>query len=109
MDGTQQLVAVGGLGLAAVNFWTSNQRPLITGVLWGDAGADAAAGHKALLGLGGELLLIAILTLVAGQSDGMATGMLAAVAALWVLWGIHHYTGVTATPAPAPARTTTLA
>lgn len=91
MDGTQQLVAVGGLGLAGVNFWTGRQRPAITGVLWGDKGADVSAGHQAMLGLGGELVLVVVLTMAAGASQSLAYGMLAVVAALWVLWGMHYY------------------
>jgi hypothetical protein len=92
MDGTQQLVGVGGLALVGVNYWTSQQRPAISGVILGTS-QDTAAGHKALLGIGGELLVVGLLTLVAGSSDSMALGMLAAIAALWVLWGIHYYGG----------------
>lgn len=97
MDGTQQLVAVGGIGLVAANFWTGQQRPRIVGVLWGDKGADPSAGHAAMLGIGGELLLVVLLVLAAGMSQSVAYGMLAIIAALWVLWGIHYYGSSSAT------------
>lgn len=89
MDGTQQLVAVGGLGLVGVNYWTSAQRSAIGSTVWN--GKAPAAARSALLAIAGELLLVFILTMVAGQSDSLAYGMLAILAALWVLWSMQHY------------------
>lgn len=86
-------VIAAGLGLVAVNFWTSNQRPAIAGLVFGDTkGAQAQqAARNAALGIGGELVLLLVLSVVAGASDSLALGMLAVVGALWVLWGITYY------------------
>lgn len=89
MDGMQTLVAAGAFGLVGVNFWTGDQRQRIGGVLW--TGANPADAHRALLELGGELLLVAVLIILAGLSDTMAKGMAAIVAALWILWAIGYY------------------
>lgn len=91
MDGTQQLVAVGGLGLVGVNYWTSKQRTAIAGTVWNGKAPQQA--RSAFLAIGGELLLVFLLTMAAGQSDSLAYGMLAIVAALWVLWAMQHYGG----------------
>lgn len=91
MDGSQQLVAVGGLALVAANFWTGSQRSAVSGVLWGAKGADVTAGHQAILGIAGELVLVVVLAMAAGASDSLSYGMLAIVAALWILWGMHYY------------------
>lgn len=97
MDGTQELVLLGGFGLLGVHLWTSSQRADISAAFFGGKGAPAA--HTALLQIAGELLLLLILIVVAGQGGGLAAGMLAVVASLWVLWGISHYR----TPATGPA------
>lgn len=91
---TRTPVWVGGLGLVAVNFWTSSQRDAIANLVFGDKQGAAAAqpGHAALVGIGGELVLLLVLFVVAGMSDQLASAMLAIVAALWVLWGITYYT-----------------
>lgn len=101
MDGTQQLVAVGGLGLVGVNYWTSAQRTAIAGTVWN--GKAPAQARGALIAIGGEVLLVFVLTMVAGQSDSLAYGMLAIIVALWVLWAMAHYgkkSGTAAAPAP---------
>lgn len=89
MEGTQSLVALGGLGLVGVNFWTSAQREQVAATVWNKKGA--AASHKVLTTVGGELVLVLVLVLVAGQSDSLANGMLAVIASLWVLWAMQHY------------------
>lgn len=105
MDGRQSLVATTGAGLAAVTFWTTSQRGAIGGTLWNKS--DPAKAHSALLALGGELLLVAILTFAAGTSDTAANATLALLAALWILWAIQHYGGgkkaaQTSAPSQAP-------
>lgn len=102
MDGRQQLVGTVGAGLVAVNFWTSNQRAAIGGTVWSKR--DPAKAHAALLAVGGELLLVGLLTLGAGTSDTAANATLAILAALWILWAIKHYsaTGGKAAPTSAP-------
>lgn len=92
---TRSIVIAGGLGLVGVNFWTSNQRPAIANVIFGDKGADPNAARSALVGIGGELLLVLILVMMAGASEALSRTALAIIAALWVLWGIHYYASPT--------------
>jgi hypothetical protein len=89
VDGRQQLVATAGVGLVAVNFWTSNQRAAVGGTVWSKK--DPTKAHTALLAIGGELLLVAILTFAGGTSDTAANASLAVLAALWILWAMKHY------------------
>ena len=89
MDGRQQLAATAGIGHVAVNFWTSNQRSAIGGTVWSKH--DPTKAHTALLAVGGELLLVGVLTLFAGTSDTAANAVIAILAALWILWAITHY------------------
>jgi len=91
MDGKTAVVGIGGLGLIAANFWNGNQRQAIGGTVW--KGNNPQVAHKALLGLSGELLLVFLMYLGAGASDGLATAMVVVVITLWVLWAIAHYTG----------------
>lgn len=92
MEGKQSVVALGGLALVGVNWWNSDQRGAISDAFAGHS--HPAKAHSALLQMGGELLLVLVVTIVAGMSDSLGTGMLALIAALWILWGIQHYAGV---------------
>ena len=94
-------VAVAGVALIGLNAWNGPQRPALTAALNGKAGSQPGA-HKALLQMAGEALLVLVFTVAAGTSDAVGTGMVAAVVALWVLYGITYYTG-RQTPKPAPA------
>lgn len=89
MNGKQQAVAAGGLALIGVNVWTGGQKSSIAGLLDGTAGADN--GRSILVHLGSELILVLVATIAAGTSDAVATGMVAAIVALWVIWGIAYY------------------
>lgn len=89
MTGKQSAVAVGGLGLVAVNYWTSAQRTAVVNTLWDKR--DPSAAHRALLGIGGELLLVGVLAFAAGQSDALGAGMIAIIVSLWVLWAMGYY------------------
>lgn len=103
MEPKQSAVAIGGVGLVAVNYWTSKQRTAVVGTLWDKK--DPSAAHAALLGIGGELLLVGVLAVAAGQSDTLGNGMVAIVVALWILWAINYYTiGSPHTTAGAPVK-----
>jgi hypothetical protein len=103
-----QGVLFGGLALAGVNAWTSQQRTALGGVLNGQTSAEAP-GHAALLQLGAELVLIVVAAVAADSSDGVGTGMAAAIAALWVLWAIKYYTRKPSAPAVAVPGSSVLA
>lgn len=83
-------VAVAGGALILVNVWTTSDRTALGDVLNGNAKAQAAA-HSVLLKIGAEALAILVATIAAGSSDAVGNGMIAAVAALWVLWAINYY------------------
>lgn len=85
MNGKQELVAAGGLALVGVNFWTSSQRSAVAGTVWSKK--DPAASHKVLLAVGGELVLVAVLTATAG-SPVAANAAIAIIVALWILWAM---------------------
>lgn len=102
MNGSQQIVGLGGMGLIAVNFWTGPQRSDIGPLL---AGQSAPNSHAAFREIGAELLFVVIATALAGVGGSWGTAMAAVVIGLFILWGIQHYT----TPHPAKAATTTTA
>lgn len=93
MSDKQNLVAAGGLGLIAVNFWLGGARQTVTAgsLKPGSTGDATAASHTAIKKIAGELLFVGIAVLVSGISDAAGTAMLAVIAALAVLWAIHHY------------------
>lgn len=92
-------VAVAGGALIAVNGWYSPQRQAVSDILNGKANAGPA-GHRAILQIGGEALVVLVAVVAAGSSDNVGTGMIAAIVALWVLWSINHF--ATAGPMAAP-------
>lgn len=101
MSGTQQLVGAAGLGLVAVNAWTT-QRVDFRGV-FGDG--DIGQAHKAAKEVGAELIGVAVLVLVAGASQGGAQAALAVLACLWLVWlmrrgGTTDSTSFSSTPIP---------
>lgn len=109
MNGAQQIVGLGGMGLIAVNFWTGDQRADIGPLL---AGKSAPNSHGAFREIGAELLFVVIATALAGLGGGWGTAMAAVVVGLFILWGIQHYAGgptttksstTSATPAPTTA------
>lgn len=99
MNGAQQVVGLGGMGLIAVNFWTGSQRADIGPLL---AGKAAPNSHTAFREIGAELLFVVIATALAGVGGSWGTAMAAVVIGLFILWGIQHYSN----PQPAKATTT---
>jgi hypothetical protein len=100
VNGTQQLVGLGGMGLIAVNFWTGEQRGQIVPAITGSG--NVANAHGAFKEVGAELLFVIIATVLAGLGGGWGTGMVAVIVALFILWGITHYgkaSSTTTTPA----------
>lgn len=92
MSGKQQAVGALGAALVAANFWTGSNRPLVSAVVGkGSTPADAAAAHTALKSVGLELLFVAVATLLAGLSDGLAGAMIAVIVALFILWAVTHF------------------
>lgn len=91
---SQTLVAAGGIGLIAANYWLGGAKQTVTaGTLTKGASADAtAASHTEIKKVAAELLFVGVATLIAGISDAAASAMLAVIAALFVLWAINHYT-----------------
>lgn len=89
MTGTQSLVGFGGVGLVAANFWFGGQRSQVSAGLFGSG--DPGVAHTALLTLGGEMLLVVVVTVLAGISDAWAGVMAAVIVGLWILWAMHHY------------------
>lgn len=89
---SQTLVGGVGLGLVAANYWTSSHKTVSAGLFNPNAGASAEqAAHTELFKLGLELLVVGALTLIAGTSPAAATGALAIVVALAIVWAIKHY------------------
>lgn len=91
MTGAQTLVGAGGVGLVAANFWFGGSHQTVSAGLFGSG--DPGAAHSALLGLGGEMLLVVVLTVLAGLSDAWGTAMAVVVVGLAILWAINHYAG----------------
>jgi hypothetical protein len=106
VNGSQQLVGLGGLGLIAVNFWTGDQRTEIAPVLGGKG--TVADAHSAFKEIGAELLFVVIATMLAGL-PGWGAGMVAVIVALYILWGINHYSNPQPAKSTTPATTTTAA
>lgn len=87
----QSLVAAGGIGLIVANYWTGPARSTITGGLFGSG--DTGAAHSQLGVMVGELLFVIVAAILAGISDAWGTAMVAVIAALFILWSIHHFAG----------------
>jgi hypothetical protein len=85
-------VAFAGAGLIAVNAWTGPQRQQISDALNGKANSSSGA-HSAWVQIGAEAAFVLVATVAAGSSDSVGTGMIAALIALWVIWGINRYGG----------------
>ena len=91
MNGTQSLVGFGGAGLVFANFWFGGNRASLSGGLFGKGSTSAA--HSVLLTLGGEMLLVLVLTVLAGVSDGLGSVFSVLIVGLWILWAMHHFAG----------------
>lgn len=89
MNGLQTLVGAGGVGLVAANFWFGGQRSTVSAGLFGSG--DPGVAHKALVTLGGEMLLVVVLVVLAGISDAWAAAMAVVIVGLAILWAINHY------------------
>lgn len=89
MNGAQTLVGAGGVALVATNFWTGGQRGSVSAGLFGSG--DPGVAHKALLTLGGEMIFVVVLTILAGLGDTWGAAMAVAIVGLWILWAINHY------------------
>ena len=89
MNGSQQLVGWGGLGLVGVDFWLGGQRGTVAEGLFGTG--STASAHSALLRLGGEALFVVVATILAGVNDSLGTVMVVAIVGLWILWAMNHY------------------
>lgn len=100
MDGKTAIVGIGGLGLVAANYWTGNQRRLLGGAVFTPSHGGRTEAHSALLAVGGELLLVGLLYLLAGASDQLANVAVVLVLTLWVLFAITRSTGAPATSKP---------
>lgn len=113
MNGAQTLVGIGGLGLIAVNYWTGSQRAPVTSILSTQPSTQQLAqSHGALVEIGGEFLFVLVAVVLSGTSDGLGKALVAVIVALWVLWGINHYSKApssSATSLPANKSTGTVA
>lgn len=91
MSAQQQLVGAAGIGLVVANVWTGPQRKSLAGVLGSSTAAvDTAAAHKTAKAIGGELLGVGALVLLAGASSSAGNAALIVLVALWVLWLTHR-------------------
>lgn len=98
MNGSQTLVGAGGVGLVIANFWFSPAKSQTSAGLFGSG--DPAVAHKAILGLGGEILFVIVATMLAGISQTWATVMTLVIVGLGILWAIHHYSKSTTSTTP---------
>jgi hypothetical protein len=89
-----------GLGLIAVNAWTGNQKSDIASLL---NGKPTSTAKRTAINVGGETALVLVMSFVAQSGPGASKAMLAAIVALWVLWGIQHYSGTAAPEGAAQA------
>lgn len=89
MTGSQTLVGAGGVGLVFANFWFGGDRPQVSASLFGSG--DPGTAHTALVKLGGEMLLVVVLTVLAGLSDQWGSAMAVVIVGLAILWAINHY------------------
>lgn len=95
----QNLVGAAGVGLVLVGAWTGNVHKEITGGLFHGGSADQA--HTGLKTVAVELVAVAIMTVIAGASDGAGNLMLVLVVALGILFAInnpHPFTSSTQQP-----------
>ena len=93
MNGKQQTVAIVGVGLVLLNFWTTDARQIVTAGVFSNG--DTARAHQELKVFAGELLFVALASIAAGFGDGWGTALVAAIVALAILWAMHRYTGKT--------------
>lgn len=105
MNGSQQIVGLGGMGLIAVNFWTGTQRSEVVPIITG--GGSVASAHSAFKELGAELLFVVIATVLAGVDGGWGTGLVAVIVGLFILWGINYYGKPHPAKTSAPSTSTT--
>lgn len=94
MNGTQSLVAAGGIGLVIANYWTGPAKAQVSSGAF-QKGGDVAAAHGQIKIIAGELLFVGVATLLAGLGDTWATAMVVLIVALFTLWAINHYGGGT--------------
>jgi hypothetical protein len=85
------MVAVGGLGLVGANFWFGPQRQSLDSLIWD--GQPSATAKTSLLQIGGEMVLLLILYLLAGESDQLGLAMVTIVITLWILFYMSRETG----------------
>lgn len=91
MNTQQSVVAAGGLGLVAANWWTKQRHVIFAGAFNSSAStAQQAAAHKALLTVGAQLLFVAVASFLAGTSSGLGNAMVAMIVALAILWLITY-------------------
>ncbi len=99
MDGKQQLVGLGGVGLIAVNFFLKSgggaqKGPVLSVVeVPGLAQNQLVQAHKTLIDLALELVAVAVLTVIAGVSDQAANLVLVVLVGLWLAWAMGKYAG----------------
>lgn len=86
MNGQQELVGAGGIGLVAANVWTTQRSALAGMFASGAAPEDVARAHTALRDVGIELLFVGGATLLAGLNSPTGNAMVAMVVVLWVLF-----------------------
>lgn len=91
MNTKQDVVAVAGMGLILADFWLGNDRAPVAAGLFGRAGGSAGTAHADLKKYAGELLFVAVATLIAGLSSSAGSAMCALIFALGVLWSIQHF------------------
>lgn len=95
MSAQQSMVAVGGLGLVGANFWFGPQRQSLDSLIW--QGQASSTAKTSLLQIAGELVLILIMYLFAGESDQTGLAMVVVVITLWILFYMSRETPTTAT------------
>lgn len=93
MNGKQNVVAAGGLGLILANFWLGGARKTVTaGTINKGATTDqTAAAHLEIKKFAGELLFVGVAVLLSGWSDTAGSAMIAVIVALFILWAINHF------------------
>jgi hypothetical protein len=96
MTGGQSFVGFAGAALVFANFWLGGNRQTVAGGLFGTG--DTASAHKILLTLGGEMLLVVVMTIIAGASDALAPVMVVLILGLWLLWAMNRFGGKTTAP-----------
>lgn len=94
MNGQQNIVAAGGMGLIAANFWFGGARGTVAQGLF-KSGGSTYAYHTELKKIGIEMVTVAAMTLLAGISSSWGTAMVAVIVGLFILWALLHYSGST--------------